>query len=190
MPTSFGLPFLHVASRALAAAALMAMALAAPAVAQVSGRASFDRWTAGGADPRAGGVGGDITASPDARAPQARGVGTVGLGGLAGAAIGVLVLGTAGYYIDRATECNDDFCGLDGILIGGSIGSTTLTPLGAHLANERQGRLVPSLLASAAGTGALWLLAEATGDEEIVLAVPLVNLITSVLIERATTRAH
>lgn len=177
----------------VAMVALTAGVVAAPAAAQVAGAAGFEAWRPGRPGMQAGHV---LAPARGAPAPgfevgtvQPRSVGTVGLGGLAGAAIGVLVLGTAGYYIDRATECNDDFCGLDGILIGGSIGSTALTPLGAHLANERQGRLVPSLLASAAGTGALWLLAETTGDEEIVLAVPLVNLVTSIIIERATTPA-
>ena len=102
--------------------------------------------------------------------------------------MGVIAVGLIGYHLDRATECNDDFCGIDGILLGGSVGSTVLAPLGAHLANDRRGRLAPSLLAAAAGTGAVWIVAAASNDEDIILAVPFVNIITSVIMERATSR--
>lgn len=149
------------------------------ALAQVVGSVPFESWEPGFVERAApadlAGVGGP------------RSVSRVGLGAVVGAAVGVVAIGVIGYHLDRATECDDDFCGLDGILIGGSIGSTVLAPLGAHLANDRRGRLVPSLVAAAVGTGALWIAAAAT-NEEVVLAVPLANIITSVVVERATSR--
>jgi hypothetical protein len=150
------------------------------AVAQAVGSMTFESWQPGLVER-------SVPAGL-ARVGAPQSVGRVGLGAVIGAAVGVVAVGVIGYHLDRATECDDDFCGIDGILVGGSLGSTTLAPLGAHLANDRRGRLVPSLLAAAAGTGAVWLVAAASDDEEIILAVPFVNILTSVIVERATSR--
>ena len=162
--------------------AVLLAGLPGGAAAQVAGGAGFERWDAGTA-PRTVGAAARAGVGPPV-AP--RSVGAVGLGALAGAAAGVVIGATIGYHLDRATECNDDYCGLDGILIGGSLGSTLLTPVGAHLANGRGGSLLTSLVVTAAGTGAVWLLAAGSGDEEIILAVPLVNMLTSLIVERST----
>ena len=148
--------------------------------AQVAGSMPFESWQPGGV---AGAAPADL-----AGVGAPRSVARVGLGAVVGAAVGVVAIGVIGYHLDRATECDDDFCGLDGILLGGSLGSTVLAPLGAHLANDRRGRLLPSLLAAAAGTGAVWIVAAASDDEDIILAVPFVNIITSTIVERATSR--
>ncbi|CAN5774388.1 hypothetical protein BH23GEM9_BH23GEM9_25560 [soil metagenome] len=114
------------------------------------------------------------------------------LGGGAGLAAGGLiglVIG-ANHCLD---EGNPDSChAMEGVVYGGTAGMTLSIPLGVHLANGREGRLAPSLLASAviAGAGALAIV-QTDSDAVLVgavISVPVLQLISSVLIERATTR--
>lgn len=123
------------------------------------------------------------------RAPTAepRPIGTALLGALGGTAVGVVAGAIIGSGVDKANGCGEDWCGLTGALAGASIGSTVLTPLGAHLANGRRGRFGPSLAAAVGGTVALWALAEGTDTGEMVLLIPLSHVITSVAVEVTTS---
>lgn len=85
----------------------------------------------------------------------------------------------------------DEDSGLDaaeGAVVGGLIGTTLAIPAAVHLANGRRGNLNRSLLFSALVGGAIFSLGWAAESGEIVLAAPLAQLITSVVIERKTSR--
>lgn len=117
-------------------------------------------------------------------------------GGVLGGAAGLAVGGLAGAMVGSNTcldEGNPDSCrGAEGMFIGGLAGETLSIPLGVHLANGRAGRLLPSMLASAAITAAGAAAVAATESDGVLVgaavAVPVLQLATSVLIERATTR--
>lgn len=110
-------------------------------------------------------------------------------GGLAGGAVGLFGGGVLGYTLSGGGRiCGDDSCGLLGGVYGAAMGEVVLLPLGVHLANRARGNYGYSLLASAA-VGAIGVgLAGATNSTELLLAVPIGQLISSVLIERATSR--
>ena len=110
------------------------------------------------------------------------------IGGLAGGAVGFFALGYIGALIaDDASD--DEFAALGGFATGAVIGETIGLPLGVHLANGRQGKLLPSVLTSS-GISALALFAATRGEDhlEYLLVVPLVQLVTSIAIERRTSR--
>lgn len=115
--------------------------------------------------------------------------GRMALGGLAMGAIGFFGGGFAGALLFQSEE--DDPDGLDALerfAIGAVIGETALLPLGVHIANKRQGNLFPAILASAAITGASLAIATSGEDQiELLIPVPLVQLVASIAIERATT---
>lgn len=103
--------------------------------------------------------------------------GAVGLG--AGALLGGLVGG--GNKI-----CGDDPCGLDEAIFGAIGGEVALLPLGVHLANGRRGKYLPSLAVSAAIAG-IGIVLSGNGDHgEVMIAVPIAQLVSSILIERGT----
>ncbi len=105
--------------------------------------------------------------------------GTVGLFG------GAIIGGTIG---GGNSTCGDDQCGLEEALLGAVIGETTLLPLGVHLANHSRGNYGYSLLGALA-VGAVGIgLAGAIDSTELLLAVPIGQIVSSVLIERATSR--
>ena len=107
----------------------------------------------------------------------------LGLGGVVGGAAGLF----AGAYVGArlADDCED--CDLGGAIFGGVAGGSAGIPVGVHLANGGRGRLLPSLGASLAicviGMGA----AEAANNSGIMIAVPIAQLVSSVLIERGTS---
>jgi hypothetical protein len=114
-------------------------------------------------------------------------------GGLAGAAIGFVVFGYIGALITDDPDSSEDLGAIAGGIIGGSIGESVLLPTGVHLVNHRRGKLVPSILASSAIGGAGLLLAIATEDQApvpgIILGLtPIAQVISSILIEKATSR--
>jgi hypothetical protein len=124
-------------------------------------------------------------------------------GALTGGAAGLLLGGVTGLYIGggSCTEAgNPDACrALGGMLVGAAVGFTIGTPVGAHLFNRRRGVLAYSLLTSAAlaTAGAVVFRtadANAGGTQSdaklaaIVITVPVLQALTSTLIEMRSTR--
>ena len=107
--------------------------------------------------------------------------------GVVGGAAGLLA---GGYVGSRLTEDDCEDCFFIGGAYGAVAGWTTGIPLGVHLANGGRGRFLPSLAASIAigtvGVGA----AAASDTYEIMIAVPVLQLVSSILIERATSSAR
>lgn len=105
------------------------------------------------------------------------------LGGGVGLGLGALVVGALG---GGDTLCGDDPCGFAEAIFGAIGGVVTLLPLGVHLANGRRGNYGLSLLASA-GIAAAGLALAGGGDHgEVLVAVPVLQLVSSILIERGT----
>jgi len=109
----------------------------------------------------------------------------LGLGGIAGGAVGVMAGGWVGGKA-REGVCED--CALSGLLYGAVAGGSAALPVGVHLANGRRGRLGPSLLASLALGGAGLGAAALTNEYGILVAVPVAQLVSAIVIERATSR--
>ena len=133
----------------------------------------------------------------DQQAPQRRAVTppTTGdspplvLGGILGGAAGLLGGGLAGYYLGGGGRiCGDDSCGLYAGLLGAAAGEMALLPLGVHLASHSHGNYGYSLLASVA-IGVVGTSAAAKNDSGLVLhAVPIAQIVSAILIERATSK--
>lgn len=129
------------------------------------------------------------------RAASPRPVARLIAGGVLGGAAGLATGGVIGVAIG-ANHCTDegnpDSCHApQGLVYGAVAGQTLSIPLGVHIANSRQGSLLPSMLASAAVAGA-GALAISRSDSDAVLVgtaigVPALQILASVLIERATT---
>jgi len=111
------------------------------------------------------------------------------LAGLGGGTVGLFAGGLAGWQLAGGNSiCGDDACGLEGGAYGAIIGESALLPLGVHLANHNRGNYWLSLLASA-GIGAAGILAvDAANDGWPLIGVPVAQVISSILIERATAR--
>jgi hypothetical protein len=106
------------------------------------------------------------------------------LSGVLGGAAGLVGGALAGARITQ-DDCED--CGLVGGIYGGVAGWSTGIPLGVHLANGRRGKLLPSLLASLAIGGAGLGVAVAANKADLLIPVPVAQLVTSILIERSTS---
>jgi hypothetical protein len=104
------------------------------------------------------------------------GVGT----GAAGFLVGFLV----GSSDDGDGEGLDDLA--NGIIIGSAVGALTL-PLGVHAGNESQGNLGLVMLTSVLAGGAGWGLAAVLDDPHVVLVTPVLQIVSSVAVEIATT---
>jgi len=116
---------------------------------------------------------------------------TVGMagGGLLGGAVGFVAGALVGGAIGGGNAlCGDDACGLEEAAYGAAIGESVLLPLGVHLADRRRGNYGLSLLASAAIAGVGILAVDATNDGWPLIPVPVAQLVSSILIERATAR--
>ncbi|HEY7636687.1 MAG TPA: hypothetical protein VH763_14150 [Gemmatimonadales bacterium] len=110
----------------------------------------------------------------------------LGLGGLGAATLGTFAGAAIGAKITTRYPCED--CGLVGLIYGGVAGGSALLPLGVHLVNGRRGNYGASLLASL-GIGATGLaVAIATQEGAVMLSVPVLQLVSSIAIERATSR--
>ena len=107
------------------------------------------------------------------------------VGGTLGFASGLLIGHTIG---GGNTICGDDACGLEEAAYGAILGEATLQPLGVHLASRRHGNYGLSLLASTGIVAAGVLAVDATNDGWPLIPVPIAQLISSILIERATAR--
>lgn len=100
----------------------------------------------------------------------ALGTGGALVGGMLGAGIGAVLGGGPGFEILGAA--------------GAIAGETALLPLGVHLANDRRGNythslLVASAIAAVGGGLSLW-----SDSPEVLIAIPVAQLITSITIER------
>lgn len=80
-----------------------------------------------------------------------------------------------GFAIETAGDCNGEFCGLGGIILGGAIGLTFATPVGVYLAGSHSGEtgslgatIGGSVLGSLVGIGAA---AAAESEASVVLLV-------------------
>lgn len=121
--------------------------------------------------------------------PAARSSSTIGMlgGGLLGGAVGFAVGALAGSAVGGGNAiCGDDACGLEEAAWGAAIGESVLLPLGIHLVNRRRGNYGLSLLASAGIAGVGILAVDATNDGWPLIPVPVAQLVSSILIERAT----
>lgn len=129
---------------------------------------------AGAAAPRPGAL--------EARPVEPRPLLLLAAGGIAGGAVGTLVGTSVG------GECETRCLNARGML-GPLVGNALLVPLGVHLSNRANGSLVQSFLASA-GWAALGAVVSGLSDETWgVFVVAPGQLLTSLLIERATTGA-
>jgi hypothetical protein len=129
-------------------------------------------------------------------APREYATGTLTVGGLGGAAVGMVAFGFVGALIG-GNSCTDvgnpDSCrGFEGMLIGAAVGHTVGFPAGVHVANRRQGNFGPALLASAAiaaaGGGLVALKPTPQVMVGTAVTVQVAQLVTSIAIERATAR--
>jgi hypothetical protein len=124
-------------------------------------------------------------------------------GSFVGGAAGVLVGGTVGGFIGGnrcSSPGNPDSCDLiRGIAVGIVVGSTLGPPVGAHLFNRRQGSLAWSLVASAAIATAGGFAIDAADRNQsgsqrtttlnaIIVGVPLLQVVTSAIVEYRTAR--
>lgn len=129
-----------------------------------------------------------LTATPrnEARAASP-GIPGLVLAGLIGGTVGVFAGGFIGSALGGGNAiCGDDACGLEEAVYGAIIGESALLPLGVHLANHRRGSYGLSLLASGAIALAGVAAVDATDDGWPLIAVPVGQLVSSILIERAT----
>lgn len=128
--------------------------------------------------------------------PPSASVSRLVAGGLLGGAAGALAGGLAGFAVG-GNRCDDegnpDSCrGLEGAAIGTVAGEALGIPLGVHMAGGRRGRLAPSMAASAViaavGVGAILASKEDGVAVGVALSVPVVQIVASTWIERATAR--
>jgi hypothetical protein len=115
--------------------------------------------------------------------------GAMVVAGLTAGAIGFFVGGYAGAALGGGNRtCGDDPCGLESALWGATAGVSTFIPLGVHLANHGRGNygseLAASVIVGIVGLGFTY----SSNDARALLLVPLGQLVTSVVIERATSR--
>ena len=82
----------------------------------------------------------------------------------------------------HGTPC--DYCGLEEGLYGAAMGFGLGAAVGAHFANDREGRFGPSALAGMAIGAAGVLAAIETDTWEILLAIPIAQIASAVTIER------
>ena len=105
-------------------------------------------------------------------------------------ALGGVFLGAGGFLSgaligDRFQRSPCEDC-IEGAFYGALVGESLAIPLGVHLANGRRGQVAPAVGASsgigAAGVGAALL----TDQWGILLAIPVLQLASSIVIERHT----
>lgn len=115
------------------------------------------------------------------------------VGGVVGGVAGFFLFGYAGAMIADDPDSNEGFEELAGFVVGATIGESIGLPVGVHLANRREGKVLPAMLVSlgigAAGV-ALALAADGSGAlPAVILGVtPVAQLVSSIHIERTTAR--
>jgi hypothetical protein len=118
--------------------------------------------------------------------------------GLLGAGIGIAAGRGAGEL--ALSDCRHDMCGLGAALMFLTVagaGTSTLAPLGVHMANGRKGNYGWSLAASTAIMASGLVLTAALFEQSPTLAqatlvsIPVLQVVSSILIERKTAaRRH
>ena len=88
----------------------------------------------------------------------------------------------------RLTEHDCDDCGLVGAVYGAVAGGSALLPLGVHVANHGRGNLGLSLLSSLAIGGVGLALAVESNSAAVLIPVPVLQIVSSILIERKTEK--
>lgn len=113
----------------------------------------------------------------------------LGFGGLLGGAAGLAAGMYAGAKLDSGNENEgcDEWCIPLGLIYGGLAGEALGIALGVHLANDRRGSLPMGILASA-GILSLGLLT-ALEDANVLLVIPVAQIVGTVVTERHTERA-
>jgi len=106
-------------------------------------------------------------------------------GGIVGGAVGVFGGALAGARITQH-DCED--CGLVGAVYGAVAGGSALLPLGVHVANRGRGNFGWSLLGSLAMGAAGLAVAHEANSAAVMLPVPVLQIVSSILIERATEK--
>jgi hypothetical protein len=120
-------------------------------------------------------------------------VGELLLGSLfaAGGAIGGAY---AGYALETADGCHDEWCGIGGIILGGTIGMTFVAPVGVYLAGSHSGEtgslgatIGGSVVGTLCGIGALALAQNEAGGV-LFFAGPVVGSIVGFNLSRRYER--
>jgi hypothetical protein len=116
------------------------------------------------------------------------------LGAALGAA-GFAAGGLVGFSLDLTDCTNQDYCGFDGLFIGGAIAGTLGLAWGVHLGNDRRGSLPLDMLTAAAIWGVGMGGAALSGWEEpytliAAIGVPIAQLFATVAVERVTGRSR
>ena len=106
-------------------------------------------------------------------------------GGVLGGAVGVFAGALVGA---RLTEHDCDDCGLVGAVYGAVAGGSALLPLGVHVANHGRGNLGLSLSSSLAIGGVGLALAVESNSAAVLIPVPVLQIVSSILIERKTEK--
>lgn len=123
--------------------------------------------------------------------PDQAGMGRLLIGGALGGGVAM----TATHLIYQANGggriCGDDPCGLYWGVMSLVLLEPVLIPVGVHLANHRRGSFAATFFASlVSGAAGLYVANSANLDEEMLIVVPAVQIIISVLIERASENAR
>ncbi len=105
--------------------------------------------------------------------------------GAAGGAVGFFAGALAGA---KLTEHDCEDCAFVGAIYGAVAGGSALLPLGVHVANRGRGNLGLSLLSSLVIGGAGLALASGTNSAAVMVPVPVLQIVSSILIERRTER--
>jgi len=111
-------------------------------------------------------------------------------------------LGLGGFFsgglvgIALSSGCQgDEYCGLEGFLIGAAVGGTLGMAIGVHLGNDRRGSLPLDFL-TGAGIWGIGIGAAAISDWDdtvtaiAAIGVPIAQLLGTVAVERATGRSR
>ena len=186
-----------------AAAALVTAALLTPAIAVSAQQSRLGATNAQVQTARplfSGGRSYGVNPAPSLTPLERMGVGGA-IGGVIGWGAGALV----GYQI-AGRDCTGQDCDLESILLGGAVGGTLGMAIGVHVGNRRRGNFALDFLSAAAvwgaGIGLVFLLEEfkedATTKEQedllvgqavVLLAIPVVQLVATSLVEQMTGRS-
>ncbi len=123
-----------------------------------------------------------LSLNPDSS--SARSGGVLALAGVGGMAVGIF----GGALIGIGIDDDRDLDTAEGAVVGAVAGSSLAIPAAVHLANGSRGNLGRSMLVSALVGGALLGAGWAAESGELILAAPIGQLISAVIIERNTSR--
>lgn len=102
---------------------------------------------------------------------------------------GGIIGGVVGFGVGGAIGAAASGGGLEGIFVGAILGQSVAVPAGVNIANRRRGGLAPALVLSTAlgGLGILALDRDVIEAGAFYAVVPLLQLATSIIIERKTS---